>query len=88
MSKVRNVGIPGVEPPTTECDDPRCPFHGKLPTRGRVFTGKVISDKMRRTVVIRRDYLKFVKKFDKYRYTALSELVCSNTRFATLIKSG
>ena len=38
MSKVRNVGIPGVEPPATECEDLRCPFHGKLPVRGRIFT--------------------------------------------------
>ena len=66
MSKVRNTGIQGVEPPTTECDDPRCPFHGQLPTRGRIFTGKVISDKMRRTVVIRRDFLKYVKKYRRY----------------------
>ena len=33
MSEVRNIGVPGVEAPTTECDDPRCPFHGNTPRR-------------------------------------------------------
>jgi len=66
MSEVKNIGVPGVEPPTTECEDPRCPFHGRLPVRGRIFTGKVVSDKMRRTVVIRRDYLQYVKKYRRY----------------------
>ena len=60
-SKVRNIGI-DVEPPTTTCDDPRCPFHGKLPVRGRIFIGRVVSDKMRRTVVIRRDFLRPLSK--------------------------
>ncbi|MHA1686354.1 MAG: 30S ribosomal protein S17 [Candidatus Heimdallarchaeaceae archaeon] len=65
-SRVRNIGLPGVEPPPTTCDDPHCPFHGKIPVRGRIFTGRVVSDKMRRTVVIRRDFLRYVKKYKRY----------------------
>ncbi|MHA1303327.1 MAG: 30S ribosomal protein S17 [Candidatus Heimdallarchaeaceae archaeon] len=64
-SKVRNIGL-NVDAPTTSCDDPRCPFHGKLPIRGRIFVGRVVSDKMRRTVVIRRDFLRYVKKYRRY----------------------
>ena len=63
--KVRNIGL-DVEPPTTSCEDPRCPFHGQLPIRGRVFVGRVVSDSMRRTVVIRRDFLRYIKKFKRY----------------------
>ncbi len=61
----RNIGV-NVTPPTTECDDPHCPFHGTLPVRGVQFEGVVISDKMRNTVVVRRDYLYYVKKYDRY----------------------
>ncbi len=66
VKTVRNVGIPGVEPPATSCEDPRCPFHGTLFVRGRVFVGRVVSDKMRRTVVVRRDFLRYIKKYKRY----------------------
>ncbi len=65
VNKVRNIGL-NVEPPSTTCDDPNCPFHGKLTVRGRIFVGRVVSDKMRRTVVIRRDFLRYIKKYKRY----------------------
>jgi small subunit ribosomal protein S17 len=48
------------------CDDRNCPFHGTLSTRGRVVEGVVVSAKMDKTVVVRRDYLKYVPKFKRY----------------------
>jgi len=66
MAKVRNIGIQNVIPPPTECEDLNCPFHGKLSVRGRMFSGRVISDKMRGTVVMRRDFLRYVKKYKRY----------------------
>ena len=65
QDKVRNIGL-DVEVPSTDCDDDKCPFHGNLFVRGRIFTGRVISDKMRGTVVIRRDFLRYVKKYKRY----------------------
>ncbi len=73
MSKVRNIGIQGVEPPATECDDPRCPFHGQLPTRGRIFSGKVISDKMNKSRV--------VKVSRKARHPLYSKVIKRTTSF-------
>jgi len=35
-------------------------------TRGRVFQGKVISDKMQRTVNVQIERLNFVKKYQRY----------------------
>jgi small subunit ribosomal protein S17 len=60
-----NIGL-NVSVPEKECDDVNCPFHGTLPVRGQVITGKVVSDKMRGSVVVARDYLHFVKKYKRY----------------------
>ena len=62
----RSVGIPGVENPERECDDPNCPFHGTLSVRGILLKGVVVSDKMQRTVVVRHDYLHYVPKYMRY----------------------
>lgn len=52
--------------PKKSCDDSNCPFHGTLSMRGRVLTGTVISAKMDKTVVVRRDYQLYVPKFKRY----------------------
>ncbi len=61
----RNIGL-NVSIPEKECDDVNCPFHGILPVRGQVITGKVVSDKMQGSVVVARDYLHYVKKYKRY----------------------
>lgn len=50
-----------------ECTDINCPFHGELSTRGRVLEGEVVSDKMTSTVVVRRDYVQYVPKYERYK---------------------
>lgn len=52
--------------PKKTCEDIDCPFHGTLSVRGRVLDGVVISAKMDKTVVIRRDYQFYVPKFKRY----------------------
>jgi small subunit ribosomal protein S17 len=61
----RNIGLK-VTPPEQECEDPHCPFHGTLPVRGRIFEGVVASTKMKGTITVRREYLKFIKKYRRY----------------------
>jgi small subunit ribosomal protein S17 len=61
----RNIGLK-VNPPEQECEDPNCPFHGTLPVRGGTLEGIVASTKMKGTVTIRRDYLRFIKKYRRY----------------------
>lgn len=46
--------------------DKKCPFTGDVSIRGRILTGIVHSAKMQRTIVIRRDYLHYVKKYARY----------------------
>lgn len=52
--------------PKKSCEDPNCPFHGNLSVRGRTLDGLVISAKMDKTVVIRRDYLHYIPKYKRY----------------------
>jgi small subunit ribosomal protein S17 len=65
-SKVRNIGIPNVEPPEKICDDALCPFHGSLSVRGRVMEGIVTSTKMYKTVAFQTDYFSLIKKYSRY----------------------
>merc|ERR1712109_89672 len=46
--------------------DKKCPFTGKVSIRGRILTGVITKMKMNRTVVIRRDYLHYVKKYNRF----------------------
>ncbi len=63
--KVRDIGIE-VKPPEKECNDPKCPFHGTLPIRGKILEGIVVSAKAPKTAIIRRDYLHYVPKYERY----------------------
>ncbi len=65
-SKVRNIGIPNVEPPEKTCDDTKCPFHGNLSVRSKVREGIVTSTRMYKTIVFQTDYLSLIKKYSRY----------------------
>ncbi len=65
----RNIGIPGVVPPKSkaeDCKDHDCPFHGTTRVRGKIAKGVVVSKKSKNTVIIRRDYVQFIKKYQRY----------------------
>ncbi|VEU20223.1 DEKNAAC100972 [Brettanomyces naardenensis] len=46
--------------------DKKCPFTGLISIRGRILTGTVVSTKMHRTIVVRRDYLHYIPKYNRY----------------------
>ena len=46
--------------------DKKCPFTSDVAIRGRIFKGVVLSNKMHRSVTIRRDYLHFIKKYNRF----------------------
>ena len=52
--------------PKRSCSDVNCPFHGSLSVRGRVVDGSVVSSKMDKTAIIRRNYLHYVRKYKRY----------------------
>jgi len=61
----RDIGIDVPMPPTA-CTDPKCPFHGRLSVRGQTLEGIVVSNRMQHTVVIEREYLRYIEKFERY----------------------
>ena len=46
--------------------DKKCPFTGNVSIRGRILKAMIISAKMKRTVVVRRDYLQYVSKYRRF----------------------
>eukprot|EP00244_Chara_vulgaris_P013680 TRINITY_DN7_c0_g1_i2.p1 TRINITY_DN7_c0_g1~~TRINITY_DN7_c0_g1_i2.p1 ORF type:complete len:159 (-),score=22.32 TRINITY_DN7_c0_g1_i2:560-1036(-) len=65
----KNVGL-GFKTPREAIEgtyiDKKCPFTGTVSIRGRILTGTVFRAKMTRTITVRRDYLHFVKKYQRY----------------------
>jgi len=64
-SAARDVGI-DVPVPEKPCTDAKCPFHGRLSVRGQTLEGIVVSTRMQNTVVIERQYLRFIRKYQRY----------------------
>lgn len=50
-----------------DCNDIKCAVHGSLKVRGNVFTGKVISAKPTKTVVVEREIVHYVPKYERYK---------------------
>jgi len=46
--------------------DKKCPFTGNVSIRGRILAGTCHSAKMNRTIIVRRNYLHFIKKYQRY----------------------
>merc|ERR1711920_1036796 len=46
--------------------DKKCPFTGNVSIRGKILKGMVVSTKMKRTIIIRRNYLHYIKKFNRF----------------------
>ncbi|MFQ5987113.1 MAG: 30S ribosomal protein S17 [Thermoplasmata archaeon] len=62
--QARDIGL-DVQAPERACEDPKCPFHGHLKVRGSLLKGRVVSDKMDRTVTVRREYVRTIPKYDR-----------------------
>ncbi|XP_023168780.1 40S ribosomal protein S11 isoform X3 [Drosophila hydei] len=69
LRRYRDVGL-GFKTPREAIDgtyiDKKCPWTGDVRIRGRILTGVVRKTKMQRTIVIRRDYLHFVRKYSRF----------------------
>ena len=69
MRFVKNVGL-GIKTPDSAIEgsfvDKKCPFTGNVSIRGRILKGQVISTKMKRTLIVRRDYLHYIRKYRRF----------------------
>ncbi|XP_019874807.1 40S ribosomal protein S11 isoform X1 [Aethina tumida] len=65
----REVGL-GFKTPREAIDgtyiDKKCPFTGNVSIRGRILTAVVQKMKMQRTIVVRRDYLHYIRKYNRF----------------------
>lgn len=50
----------------TKCEDKKCPNHGTIKLRGRIFKGKVVSDKAKNTVKVEFQRLCYLPKYERY----------------------
>ncbi|HEQ78239.1 MAG TPA: 30S ribosomal protein S17 [Euryarchaeota archaeon] len=62
---MRDIGV-DVSEPEKECSDDKCPFHGSLKVRGQIIKGVVVADKMKKSVVVEKNYLRYIKKYERY----------------------
>ncbi len=46
--------------------DKKCPWTGNVSIRGRILRGRVISTKMNKTIIVRRDSLHYIRKYKRY----------------------
>jgi len=60
-----NIGL-NVKSPTDSCNDKNCPFHGTLPVRGQIITGVVSATKMQDSILVKREYMHYVPKYERY----------------------
>eukprot|EP00898_Chlorokybus_atmophyticus_P008050 jgi/Chlat1/8246/Chrsp77S07673 len=65
----KNIGL-GFKTPREAIEgvyiDKKCPFTGNVSIRGRILTGTVYSTKMERTIIVRRDYMHYIPKYQRY----------------------
>jgi small subunit ribosomal protein S17 len=60
------MALASFKKPEKPCNDLNCPFHGSLSIRGRILEGTVTSAKMDKTVIVQRDFPKYVSKYKRY----------------------
>jgi small subunit ribosomal protein S11e len=69
MRFYKNIGL-GFKTPKEAIEgnyvDKKCPFTGNVSIRGRILKALVVSHKMKRTIVVRRDYLQYIKKYRRF----------------------
>ena len=65
IKQPRNIGV-NIKPPEETCKDKNCPFHGTLPIRGQIITGVVSSTKMQDSILVKREFMHYVPKYERY----------------------
>ena len=73
-NKPRDIGL-NIKAPEEICTDKYCPFHGSLSVRGQVITGIVSSIKMQNSILVKKEFMHYVPKYERYerrssKYTA------------------
>lgn len=70
----KNIGLEA-QPPKAECSSSKCPWHGSLKIRGRIFRGVVSSSRAPQTAVVTWDYYRYLHKYERYERRKTSLIV-------------
>merc|ERR1712137_783186 len=72
--------------------DKKCPFTGNVSIRGRILRGIVASTKMNKTIIVRKNYLHYLKKYNRYekRHTNIAAHMspCFRTKVGDIVTIG
>ena len=60
-----NIGL-DVTTPENQCNDVHCPFHGRMPIRGKLFAGRVTGNKAKQTITLQKEAPVYFSKFKRY----------------------
>ncbi len=76
-----------------ECKDKNCPKHGNIKVRGNIFRAKVVSTgKMNGSVVVERDFIRKVNKYDRMEKRRSRMIVhkpgCINVKPGDIVRVG
>jgi small subunit ribosomal protein S17 len=63
--KTKNIGL-DAEAPKGTCKSVKCPWHGSLKIRGRIFSGIVKSSKAAESAVVEWNYYQYLHKYERY----------------------
>lgn len=61
----KGIGITAARP-EAGCSDIKCPWHGHLKIRGRIFKGAVASSKVPKTAIVKWHYYNYSPKYERY----------------------
>lgn len=62
----RNIGIDGINLPEKQCQDKKCPFHGKIGVKGEEYVGKVIRKDINRSATVEWERQNYISKYERY----------------------
>jgi small subunit ribosomal protein S17 len=65
MRQKKYIGL-NAKAPKDVCTSEKCPWHGYLKVRGRIFKGRVVSSKGLNTAIVQWDYYNFIPKYERY----------------------
>ena len=76
---------------TGKCNDKKCPLHGEISARGRIFGGKVITKHPKR-IAIELQRVIFIPKYERYIYKKtkihahLPDCMADNVQIGDIVK--
>ncbi len=65
MKRKKGTGL-DAQKPRESCSSAKCPWHGSLKIRGRIFSGVVTSSKALDTAVVEWNYYHHLHKYERY----------------------